>query len=160
MLRRMAVRFLVVGAILAFGVTPALAGPGVGLSLGEGMMIQDDVELSPLNAEAMVYWSFANVSADLGFLFTLEKFGVKEAELVTIRPGVRVAIPGICYLRGALPMNVLDDFNYGFLVGVGKTFLNLQALKLFAEVDATFMENAKFVDQFPIEARVGLEIGF
>ncbi len=137
-----------------------MAGPGVGLSIGEGMMVDDGVELSPLNAEALVYWSFANISADLGFLFTLEKFGVKDAELMTIRPGVRVAIPGICYLRGAVPMSVLDDFNYGFLIGVGKTLLNLKALRLFAEVDATFMENAKFVDQFPVEARVGLEIGF
>ncbi|MBM4353965.1 MAG: hypothetical protein FJ109_09270 [Deltaproteobacteria bacterium] len=140
--------------------SPASAGPGLGLSLGTGMYVDDGVELSPLNAEAMVYWSFANISADLGFLFTLEEFGVKEAELMTIRPGVRVAIPGICYLRGAVPMNVRDDFNYGFLVGVGKTLLNLQALRLFAEVDATFMEKAEFVEKFPIEARIGLEIGF
>ena len=77
-----------------------------------------------------------------------------------MRPGARVFVPGILYGRVAFPIAMSGDGNWGFMMGIGKNVLNLAALKLFVEVDATFWEQVNFSDVVPLEARVGLEIGF
>lgn len=155
-------RMLVVPIVAALaGISvPAFAFPGVSVSLGEGIQVNDGVQLSPLNVEGVVFTSFGITKLDLGLLFNIEEFDVKTADLLVVRPGVRVAIPKLFYVRGAVPITIEEEIDFGFLIGAGKNLLNLRVASLFAELDATFMHEVDFTKSFPIEARLGLEIKF
>jgi len=155
-------RTLIVGvvAVVAGLSSPAFAIPGVAVSLGQGVQVNDGVELSPFNVEGLLYTSFGVAKLDLGFLFNMNKFDVEEADLLVVRPGVRLNVPGLVYFRGAIPITFEDGTDFGFLLGVGMSLLNIGVASVFAEVDATFMEEVDFTDSFPVEARLGLEIGF
>ena len=104
----------------------------------------------------MIYYGLAVAKLDLGVRFNLEE---PDSDLI-LRPGVRLNIPGLGYLRGGIPITMNSDMNWGILAGVGKDLIDLVALKLFAEVDATFWESANYTDVVPVEFRLGIEIGF
>jgi len=155
-MRTLAVVAMAVGLTLGV-VCEAAAIPGAGFSLGEGAVFGgDETVRSDVNAEAMLYMSFAVLTADLGLLMNLEK---PDSDL-TLRPGVRLQVPGLCYVRGAVPITLNENSDMGFLLGIGKPIVDLVAMRLFVELDATFMEAVNYTDVVPVEARLGLEIGF
>ncbi len=147
----------VFAALVLLGSSVAFAGPGVAFSLGEGFTVgEGDTQRTDFNLEALVYYGIGIIRADLGLLFNVEN---PDSDII-LRPGARVYVPGILYGRVAFPVAMSGDGNWGFMMGIGKNLLNLAALKLFVEVDATFWEQVNFSDVVPLEARVGLEIGF
>ena len=142
---------------LALAAAPARAVPGAAFSLGTGALFGgEDITRTPVNGEAVLYYGLAVAKLDLGVLFSLEE---PESDPV-LRPGIRLNIPGLGYLRGGLPITMNSDMNWGILAGVGKNLIDLAALKVFAEVDATFMESDNYTDVVPVEFRLGIEIGF
>lgn len=144
-------------ATLALAASPAGAVPGAAFSLGSGALFGgDEITRTPFDGEAVIYYGLAVAKLDLGIQFNLEE---PESDLV-LRPGIRLNIPGLGYLRGGLPMTMNSDMNWGILAGVGKDLIDLVALKVFAEVDATFWEHANYTDIVPVEFRLGVEIGF
>ncbi len=145
------------GVAMIAPVSQASATPGVGVSLGEGMVVGGDkVRRTDVNLEALVFYGLGILKFDMGLLVNLEN---PDSPLV-LRPGVRVFVPGLLYGRAAIPVSLSKNSDWGFLFGVGRNLLNLGAIKLFAELDATFMDSVSFSDAVPIELRVGLEIGF
>ncbi len=142
---------LVLCAVL-LGASSAQAGLSVAASLGGGMKF-DPLERTPVNLEVTPSYGVSIVKFDFGVLFHLE-----GAVRLLVRPGVRVNIL-VLYARGALPLKVTGDFDWGFLVGLGGNLVNLGPVKLFAEANASFFQEHDF-KEFPVEARLGLELGF
>jgi len=135
----------------------AWATPGVGLSLGEGLVVGGEkVQRTDVNLEALAFYSLGILKFDLGLLFNLE---TPDSPL-TLRPGARVYIPGLVYGRAAVPILLSGSSDWGLLLGVGRNLVNLGALKIFAELDVTFMDSLGFTDAVPVELRIGLEFGF
>ena len=142
---------------MALAAPSAHAIPGAAFSLGTGALFGgEDVTRTPFDGEAVLYYGLAVAKLDLGVLFSLEEPDIDPV----LRPGIRLNIPGLGYLRGGLPIVMNADMNWGILAGVGTDLIDLKALKLFAEVDATFMESVNFTDVVPVEFRLGVEIGF
>jgi hypothetical protein len=135
----------------------ALAVPGAGFSLGEGALFgTGDTTRTHVNGEAMLFMSLALVSVDLGLLLDMEQ----PDSAMMLRPGVRLYVPKLFYLRAAVPVEMSDSGSYGLLAGIGKSIVDLQVVRVFGELDATFMEAANYTDVVPVEIRVGVEIGF
>ncbi len=152
-------RMVVLAALAGFLATApaAWATPGFGFSLGEGLVVGGDkVQRTDVNLEAQAFYSLGILKFDLGLLFNLE---APDSALL-LRPGTRVYVPGLLYGRVAIPIVLSGSSDWGLLLGVGRNLLNLGALKIFAELDATFMDSVGFSDVVPIELRVGLEFGF
>ncbi len=148
---RIALTSLVLLCVLALS-TPAKAGFGIGASVGEGVLL-DAGSRTAVNVEVLPSYSFGIVSADIGFVFHMED----EVDLL-IRPGARLNF-WLLYARVALPFRASGDFDWGFMVGLGANLLNGGVVKLFIEADASFYEQTDF-EVVPLEARLGIEIGF
>jgi hypothetical protein len=135
-----------------------LAVPGASVSLGEGTLLGgDETARSNVNVEAILTYSLVLVKLDLGVLFDMEQ----PDNPVWLRPGLRASLPGMSlYARGGLPCSMSEEFDWGILLGLGYELLDLKAVKVFAEVDATFMDSVSFKDVVPIEGRIGVSIGF
>ncbi len=132
---------------------PAHAGFRVGGSIGEGLIFKDGTHRTPVNFEVLPSYEIGILSADVGVVFHLED----QVDLI-VRPGVRVNL-WLLYARAAIPMRVTNDFDWGFMVGLGANVLNLGVVSLFVEADASFYKSTDF-KTIPIEARAGIQIGF
>lgn len=133
---------------------PAMAGFAVAASIGEGMVIHDDeVYRTPVNFEVLPSYGVGIVKMDLGMVFHVE-----DRVDMLLRPGVRVDL-WILYARAAIPLKVTGDFDWGFMLGLGGNLVNLGIVSLFLEADASFYESSDF-EIVPLEARLGVEIGF
>jgi len=140
--------------------TAAYADAGVNFSVAEGFRT-GDWRATPLNAEAIVYYKLWLVTFDLALAFNLESWYEDEAaDFFFFRPGMRIAIPRILYFRAAIPLEFMEGFNWGFMLGAGRNIINLPALKLFAELDASVTAENGWFNKVPVEFRIGLAVEF
>lgn len=156
-MRKALMMAVLVTAIAAAFPRVSMASPGVGASLGEGLLkIDGDVHRTDVNLEALVFYGLGIAQFDLGLLFNMEN----TSNDIVVRPGARLSIPGILYGRVAFPFQLAGDSDWGIMLGVGRNLLSLGVVKVFAEMDATFMDSVSFSDAVPIEFRIGVSLGF
>ena len=138
----------------------ARADAGITFSLAEGVTT-GDWRATPLNAEATVYYQVWWVKLDLALSFNLEGwYDDAAADFFFFRPGIRFDFPRILFARVAVPLEFINEFNWGFLLGVGRNVIQLSALSIYLEVDASVTANSNWFERVPIELRVGLEVEF
>ena len=146
-----------------FSANVAQAGIGLGANVGTGFTVvkdppsgADKINRTSTNVEIMPFYKFAMVSIDCGILFDLEELHNADRSY-TLRPGVRVNIPGI-YLRAAAPLILEPEFDYGILLGIGFKIGIGDLVGIFAEADANLYKEPSF-DVVPIELRLGVQFG-
>jgi hypothetical protein len=145
-------------------------GPSFGIyvTIGEGMIfIHSDVYRSPVSLEAVPSLGWSWFKFDLGLYTTLEDLPIADSSAghwnFTFRPGARLTPPIIpLYFRAAIPLQIqADDFDWGFLFGVGLDFHLFAILGLVLEVDTTLTQDLEWGEVgVPLEFRAGVSLQF
>ena len=133
--------------------TSNAAAMGVGVSVGEGVVIGEETVRTPVDLEILPSFGFGMLKADMGVLIEMEK-----ENRVLLRPGIRLDL-WLIYARSGMQMVVSGDYDWGFLLGVGADLIDLGFASLFLEVDASFFDSSNF-EIVPIQGRLGLDFGF
>lgn len=152
-MRRLQVMLCLVTALVMWPVG-ASALVDLSLSIGEGVVwVDGDAHRLPVSLELIPAYSFLFLRADLGMYLTVED----PADFI-LRPGMRLMLPWF-YARGAFQLKVTHGVDYGFLLGLGKEFLNLGIISLFVEANTHLLHKPGW-DVVPLEFRVGASVGF
>ncbi|PIV98410.1 MAG: hypothetical protein COW42_14820 [Deltaproteobacteria bacterium CG17_big_fil_post_rev_8_21_14_2_50_63_7] len=138
------------------------------VTIGESAyFIDGSAYRGPVTLEAVPSIGWSMLEVDLGLCATLESIKVAGTNIgdwnFAFRPGVRVAPPILpLYLRAAIPLQIYEnDFDWGFMFGVGAQLPVLPMLALVLEVDTALTKNLEWGGKgVPLEFRAGASISF
>lgn len=141
---------------------------GLAATIGEGMyFIHSNVYRSPVSLEVVPSLGWSWFKFDLGLYTTIEDLPIADTSAghwnFTLRPGARLTPPILpLYVRAAIPLQMqTDDFDWGFLFGVGLDIHLLAILGLVLEVDTTLTQNLDWGGiGIPLEFRAGVSLQF
>lgn len=127
--------------VLAAQPRTARADFQLGFSLGEAVYFVDGgAERGPVSLELTPSLAFEWVKLDLALFAYVEDLAI-VGPTFALRPGVRITPPFLpVYGRFAIPLHLAEEFDYGFLLGVGGE-LGLDVLALFLEVNTFFTDD-------------------
>ncbi|MFA6034560.1 MAG: hypothetical protein WC889_16800 [Myxococcota bacterium] len=138
----------------------------LGLSIGEGMAINgSSVSRIPVSLELVPSLGWTWFKFDLGLYITLEDLQAGNVALdknLTLRPGCRFTPTFMpLYFRFAVPLQVVNNFDVGFLFGLGVDFKLLGPLGIFGEVNTQLTNNFSWGSNgVPLDFHAGLRVAF
>jgi hypothetical protein len=173
MVMKRALLVLSAAAAVAALPAPARAVDGsLSLSVGESVVFhKGDTLRGPFSLELVPSVGWDWFKFDLGLYLTLEDIESSDRNFV-IRPGFRITPPMLpLYFRFAVPLQTTNQFDAGFLIGIGAEWPAGYPVALFGEVDTFGTWRGRVRgdndergggnwDTWPLEFKLGIKLNF